>query len=80
VPVADALRAGPALAPLRVTAVLALYDAQWLDDGRRLVEVLRERGAAVETVEVPEGHGVETWRRHVGMLLERFAPGSRATR
>jgi enterochelin esterase-like enzyme len=79
VPVADALRAQAPLAGLRVTAALALYDAHWLDDGRRLVDLLRQRGAMVESVEVPEGHGVETWRRHVGMVLERFAPGERAT-
>ncbi len=78
VPVVEALRAQPPLASLRVSAVLALYDAHWLDDGRRLVDALRGRGATVESVEVPEGHGVETWRRHVGMLLERFAPGARA--
>lgn len=77
VPVEAMLR-GAALRPAaRVVGVLARYD-RWRENGERLLGALRARGAAVEVVEVPEGHGLETWRRSIGLVLERFAPGLRS--
>jgi hypothetical protein len=72
VQVVEALSATSLPRGLRVFGVLAHYD-RWRDDGARLLAALGARGAMVQTLEVPEGHGRETWRRHVALALECFA-------
>jgi len=54
---------------LRVSVVVAHYDALNLAAGRSVQIMVADRGHAVDYVEVPEGHSTATWRTHLRTVL-----------
>jgi len=69
-----ALIAGSPKRHIRYSVVTAWYDARWRDDGQELMSTLRSRRYEVTYRNVPEGHGPQTWRRHMSSVLADFFP------